>query len=72
LTSDLDITQKVAVYAEVFGFAPQKSAANQSMDGGFMFLVKPNIQLDVEGGFGLTDNAPDYFVGCGLSLRVPD
>ena len=37
----------------------------------FTWLLKPTAQLDVSGGVGISDTAPDWFVGAGVSLRYP-
>ncbi|HXH20118.1 MAG TPA: transporter [Chitinophagales bacterium] len=72
LTTGFSITGKLGAYAEVYGFIPQKSASQHSADGGLTFLAKTNLLLDLSGGVGITANAPDYFVGCGVSFRLPD
>ena len=33
-------------------------------------LLELRIQFDVAGGIGLSHNAPDYFIGTGLSIRL--
>jgi hypothetical protein len=43
--------------------------ASAHWPGGFTFLVSDNIQWDIRGGVGLNDEADDYFVGTGLSVR---
>lgn len=65
--------ERLGAFAEVFGEepvdAPGSSAA--SVDGGFTYLVRRNVQLDLFGGAGLTDEAADWFVGTGLVVRWP-
>ncbi|MBF6609373.1 MAG: transporter, partial [Flavobacterium sp.] len=34
------------------------------------YLLSNDFMLDVSGGFGLTDNAPDYFMALGFSFRI--
>ena len=39
------------------------------LNGGLTFLVHPLLQLDARVGAGLTDAAPDFFVGVGIARR---
>jgi hypothetical protein len=70
LTTGFSLTEKLGAYLEVFGFAPQNDSANHNADGGFTYLLSDNAMVDVSGGFGLTENAPDYFISCGFSFRI--
>lgn len=65
------LTDKAGLFIENFGFFARDEDTDISIDGGFTFLATPNFQFDIYGGFGLTDIAPDYFVGAGLSFRLP-
>ena len=42
-----------------------------TFDTGVTRLFGRNFQLDVEGGWGLTDSATDWFVGFGFAVRFP-
>lgn len=68
-----DLTEKLGIFAEFFGDAPLHGGlgAAHSFDGGITWLVRPNLQLDAAAGVGLTHEAPDWFVGVGLSWRWP-
>lgn len=70
LTGGFDLSEKVGCYVEVFGFAPQKDVAYHSIDGGFTYLISDNFMIDVSGGFGITENAPDYYTAVGFSFRL--
>ncbi len=65
------IVNRLGVFAEVYGFLPQKSEPDHRFDAGFTFLIAKNIQADVSGGFGISKSAPDYFIGAGISFRLP-
>jgi hypothetical protein len=39
------------------------------MDGGVLYRVTANIQLDIRAGFGLSGRPGDFFAGAGLSVR---
>lgn len=70
LTTGYSINKKLGCYAEVFGFAPEKNQAYHNLDGGFTYLINNNFMVDLSSGFGITDNAPDYYVSLGCSFRI--
>ena len=72
LTTGYSVSDKVGAYIELYGFAPQKSKADHRFDCGLNYLLRTNILLDVSGGIGLTDNAPDYYFAIGFSFRLKD
>jgi hypothetical protein len=72
LTSGYSISERVGAYIELYGFVPQKDKSEHRTDGGFTFLVKRNIMLDISGGCGLTENAPNYYASLGFSIRLPN
>ena len=39
------------------------------MDGGLLYQLTPNIQLDLRAGFGLSGRPNDFFTGTGFSVR---
>ncbi len=39
------------------------------MDGGILYLLTPNMQLDLRAGFGLSGRPDDFFTGAGYSVR---
>lgn len=66
------LTDKIGCYSEWFMFAPDGADTVHNehyFDGGFTYLVNNNLQLDVRAGLGLNDEADDYFVGTGFSIR---
>jgi Putative MetA-pathway of phenol degradation len=72
LTTGYSISNKVGAYAELYGFAPQQSRTDHMFDCGLSYLLKQNMSADISGGFGLTENAPDYFLAIGFSFRLPN
>jgi hypothetical protein len=65
--------QRVGAFAEAFGTVPlsETSVAAHLLDGGFTLLVLPNLQFDLSAGVGLDGDADDWFMGAGVSLRLP-
>jgi hypothetical protein len=58
-------------YIETYGFMPMErdSRAGWTIDFGASRIVHDNLQFDVEGGRGITDAAPNWFVGFGFAIR---
>ena len=73
LASGFAISDTVAAYVELFGSIPASASGipSNSFDGGFVWLVRPNLQLDIEAGVGLSSAAADWSVGAGLTVRFP-
>ncbi|HLE82947.1 MAG TPA: transporter [Thermoanaerobaculia bacterium] len=67
------LTDRLGAFAELFGEEPLDAPGGSvvSADGGFTWLLRPKLQLDAYAGAGLTEEAPDWFAGAGLSLRWP-
>ena len=66
------LTDKWGAYTEWFALIPSgadTAVPEHFANGGFSFLISNNIQWDIRAGLGLNDDAADYFVGTGLSLR---
>lgn len=63
---------KLGIFVESYGGFTENGNSIHLLDGGFTFLILDNLQADIEGGFGLNDEALDYFIGFGLSYRIPN
>jgi outer membrane putative beta-barrel porin/alpha-amylase len=70
LTTGISLSQKAGCYVEVYGFAPQKDKADHRCNAGFTYLLSNDMMLDVSGGVGITENAPDYYAALGFSFRL--
>ena len=70
LTAGFSLSEKTGCYVEVYGFAPQNDTADHRFDCGFTYLLSNNFMLDASGGFGITENAPDYYTALGFSFRL--
>ncbi len=73
-TLGIGINSRVGSFVELFGEIPASAdgGPRNSFDGGFTFLVRDNLQLDVFGGVGLSDAANDWFFGFGICARFPE
>lgn len=70
LSPELEITDKLKIFAEVFGYASKQQSAKNSFDAGLLYLVKPNIQFDLFAGKAISKNASDNFIELGISFRL--
>ncbi len=59
------------IYSEYYGFFNNAHHADAAhyLNGGVTFLVHNNLQLDWRAGFGLNDEADDFFTGVGFVIR---
>lgn len=64
------ISDKAGAFIETYGSFAKEENFDSRIDGGITYLIVPNLQFDVAGGFGLTEISPDYYIGCGLSFRI--
>jgi hypothetical protein len=64
-------TDRLGAFVELFGFDQEVKGggSTQYLDGGVTWLLTPDLQLDLYGGRGLTDEATDWFAGTGLVVR---
>ena len=67
------IADRVGAFVEGFGRIPFHDAGTawHALDGGLTFAVMPNVQLDMSVGVGLDRDATDWFLGLGISGRLP-
>jgi len=65
---DLGVTEYITTFAEFYGFWSRSNSSHLFNAGGTLLLL-PDLQLDLSGGVGLTENAPNYFVSLGFSVR---
>jgi hypothetical protein len=73
-TVGVALAERLGCFVEIFGDAPLTDGApdaSVSWDGGFTLLARENVQFDLAGGVGLSDEASDWFVGLGVSARLP-
>lgn len=69
LTTGYSFTDEISGYVEFYGFVPQIEKPDHRFDCGLNYLFNPNHQLDISGGFGLSETSPDYYVALGYSFR---
>lgn len=67
------VGRSVSVFGELYGvfFSGQGLPDRHSFQAGTTVLLSRNVQIDVRGGLGLADNAPDWLAGVGIAFRLP-
>lgn len=66
------LTEDVGAYTEWYALFPHSADTAQVehyFNGGLTYLINNDMQFDVRAGTGLNDDADDFFVGTGLSIR---
>ena len=66
---DLTLSERLGAFAEFYGNLPEADASSHLFNAGFVYLLTPNVQLDLASGAGLTEEAPDFYVGGGIVVR---
>jgi hypothetical protein len=69
LNFSVDITNFMSIFTEQYANMG-KGYWTGSVDGGFAFLINPDLQLDVLGGYGPFNKNDDWFVSTGISWRI--
>lgn len=64
------ISNKLGSYIEIYGFIPQNTKSNHSIDGGITYLINNNFMVDLSSSIGITDNAPKHYFAFGFSFRL--
>ncbi|HRE11501.1 MAG TPA: transporter [Ignavibacteria bacterium] len=65
------LVKKLSGFVELYGFMPQKTSPDHRFDAGLTYLILKNVQVDLAFGFGISERSPDYFIGGGVSVRLP-
>jgi hypothetical protein len=64
-----EIVDKLKIFAEYYGELENMDKLENSVDAGLLFLLFPNIQLDISSGKNL--NHAEHYFDAGLSFRLP-
>lgn len=69
---NMSLTKKLKAYIEAFGFCPQYKHAEHWFDGGFMFLIHKDVQLDISAGYEITsqEGFHQFYESIGFSFRI--
>ncbi len=70
LSFDLSLADKVGGFVEFYGSLPEADGNIHQINYGLTFLLAPLFQIDVASGLAFTAEAPDYYIGGGISWRL--
>jgi Putative MetA-pathway of phenol degradation len=56
-------------YIEAFGSISKQNAPEHNIDTGIAYFVNNDLKLDLSGGFGISEAAPDWYIAIGASFR---
>lgn len=65
------IVEKLSIFGEVYGKFDHGDLPNHRIDGGFTWLLKNNLQLDLSTGTGFDQDIKRFFISSGFSWRIP-
>jgi hypothetical protein len=65
-----EVGRRASVFVEYIVDHTSRQAANQIIDGGGSWQLKPKQQVDFRIGVGLASTSPRYYAGVGYSLRI--
>ncbi len=65
------ITARLGFFGEAYGTFDHGNLPNHRVDGGFTYLVRNNLQLDISAGTGFDSNIDKHFISTGISWRIP-
>ncbi len=68
LSYGLSISDRIGMYAELYGDLPENNSANHFWDAGITYLVCPDFQLDATVGTSITEGQ-DLLLSAGFSYR---
>lgn len=71
LSLDIALGERQGAFVEYFGNIEESAGDQHSFGAGVTFLLTKNLQLDLSGGAGVTDAAPDFFIEAGFAWRLP-
>jgi len=65
-------TDKLKGFVESFGYFPPHQHANHWVDGGFLFRINKNVQIDIAGAYELSSHQHfhQYYETLGFSFRI--
>ena len=70
LSLDWMALKKVGLFIEAYNNYRNQTSILPGINGGVLWRVRENLQLDLSSGFGLTSEMPNGFINGGISYRI--
>jgi hypothetical protein len=65
------LTDELGAFVEIFSEIFSDTDPFYSLNAGFTYLVLTNLQMDISGGNGLFNNSKVWYLGTGITVRIP-
>ena len=69
LSPGFNINEKWYGYIEAFGSISKNNKPEHNLDGGVAYYINRDFKVDLSSGFGISKEAPDWYVAIGASFR---
>ena len=66
-----EIYKQLGGFIELYGYFSEGYEPNHFIDGGLTYRILNNLQVDLSAGTQYSDDVSDFFIGGGLSVRLP-
>jgi len=63
--------EPLGIFIETYGYPVKGQNLDARIDAGITYKLRNNFQIDIAGGFGLTENSINNFITAGFVLRIP-
>jgi hypothetical protein len=70
ISPQFDLTDHWHFYLEAYGKFRKESKPEEVLDASIAWLPNDHMQIDLNGGTGISSEAPKYFVSVGFSVRL--
>ena len=71
LSLNANISRKIGAYAESFSYFQNGSIPDHRIGAGLTYHFAKNVMAVVQGGFGISERAPDMFGSGGIGFMFP-
>jgi hypothetical protein len=68
-TSGFNLGEKWYTYVETFGSISKQEKPENNIDAGLAYCISRDLKVDLSSGFGISKEAPDWYVAAGVSFR---
>ena len=66
-----NLSKKLSAFAEAYSYFQYKRTPDHRAGAGLTYRFSRNVMVNVAGGFGLSERAPDLYGSGGIGFRFP-